>query len=168
MRKLLAIALLLAFGFAAEARAQAAPATVNQETLAEARKLLVVTRMQTHMDMMMSHMMTMLTDLLSKANPGKQEEVRKAVTELFLPEMRAALPGLLDEIAKLYTLHFSADELRQVVAFYESPVGRKAIDTMPAITQQSMAMGQAWGQQVAQRAIEKHAETLRQRGITNL
>ncbi|MBP7062935.1 DUF2059 domain-containing protein [Ferrovibrio sp.] len=155
----------------AQAQAQAQPGVapaINPEALAAARRLMEVSKIQATMDQMAGQMLGMLGQALGQANPGKQAEINQAMTELFLPELRASLPGLLDEMAKLYTLHLSAEELRQIVGFYETPAGRKVIEIMPAIMQQSMLMGQSWGQQVAQRALQKHADTLRQRGITNL
>lgn len=144
-----------------------APA-INPEALAAARRLLEVSNIQATMDQMAGQMLGMLGQALGRANPGKQAAINQALTELFLPELRASLPSLLDEMAKLYTLHLSAEELLQIVGFYETPAGRKVIEIMPAIMQQSMLMGQSWGQQVAQRALQKHADTLRQRGIENL
>lgn len=55
-------------------------------------------------------------------------------------------PALMDEMmvetAKLYARHFTAPELRQIAAFYKTPVGAKMVAAMPQLSAESMQMGQ--------------------------
>lgn len=55
-------------------------------------------------------------------------------------------PALMDEMmaetAKLYARHFTAPELRQIAAFYKTPVGAKMVAAMPQLSADSMQMGQ--------------------------
>jgi uncharacterized protein len=44
-------------------------------------------------------------------------------------------------MAKLYTDSFTESELRDLVAFYETPTGKKAASLMPVLTQKGMAIG---------------------------
>ena len=41
--------------------------------------------------------------------------------------------------------HFSSAELRQLISFYQSPIGQKIITELPAVTQESMEAGPAVG-----------------------
>ena len=107
-------------------------------------------------------------DTIVQANPDQDAKVRRAMDELFLPELSARLPAFMDEIAILYTTHFTLKELRQLNAFYASPVGKKSVNAMPQIAQQSMQIGSVWGQRAAQDVLQKLAPQLRQRGIKNL
>jgi hypothetical protein len=145
-----------------------AQAAVNEAALAEARKMMAVIKAEAMVQQMASQMMGLMADALGKANPGKEAEIRAAVTDLILPEFSAAMPEMLDDMARLYTLHFTAEELRAVIAFYETPVGRKTIEKMPVLMQQAMIMGQAASQRIVQRIIEKNGDALRARGIKNL
>ncbi|ABK38947.1 DUF2059 domain-containing protein [Aeromonas hydrophila] len=47
------------------------------------------------------------------------------------------------EVAAIYRKHFTEAELKQLIAFYQSPVGKKSLDTMPAIFQESSLVGQS-------------------------
>ncbi|UBQ51286.1 DUF2059 domain-containing protein [Aeromonas hydrophila] len=47
------------------------------------------------------------------------------------------------EVAAIYRKHFTEAELKQLIAFYQSPVGKKSLDTMPAIFQESALVGQS-------------------------
>ena len=62
---------------------------------------------------------------------------------------KVQIDELLDQIVPLYTKHFSEAELKELIAFYDSPVGKKVIATLPAIAQESMLVGQTWGQKKA-------------------
>ncbi|WP_323973541.1 DUF2059 domain-containing protein [Aeromonas hydrophila] len=47
------------------------------------------------------------------------------------------------EVAAIYRKHFTEAELKQLIAFYQSPIGKKSLDTMPAIFQESSLVGQS-------------------------
>ncbi|MDD9224644.1 DUF2059 domain-containing protein [Aeromonas hydrophila] len=47
------------------------------------------------------------------------------------------------EVAAIYRKHFTEAELKQLIAFYQSPVGKKSLDTMPALFQESSLVGQS-------------------------
>lgn len=62
--------------------------------------------------------------LLIVKNPGVEEELNKAIAntiESYLPRK----DELLNQFARVYAIRFSMEELEQIVAFYESDVGRK-------------------------------------------
>jgi len=62
----------------------------------------------------------------------------------FEGKMKSALEGSVsyDEITKwganVYSAHFTLSELRQLIAFYTSPLGHKLLQDQPEIGQQSM------------------------------
>lgn len=62
------------------------------------------------------------------------------------------------QFVRLYMDNFSEDELRQISAFYKTPVGQKSLQKLPELMQQ----GAAIGQQVA----EAHLPELREAIIT--
>ena len=54
---------------------------------------------------------------------------------------------------ELYDKYFSNDEIKALTAFYESPLGQKMIQVLPALTAESMSRGQTLGEQAGQRAF---------------
>lgn len=80
----------------------------------------------------------------------KKKELEKLSQEM--PKVVAALNELLSdpaifqemmaEMGPLYARHFTTDEVRQMAAFYRSPLGAKILTTMPAVVNESMALGQ--------------------------
>jgi hypothetical protein len=67
---------------------------------------------------------------------------------------------LTDLIVPIYDKHFSEEDIDQIIAFYNSPIGKKLISEMPMIMQESMSAGQAWGKQLA----GKVASELKEKG----
>jgi hypothetical protein len=66
----------------------------------------------------------------------------------FQPQMRDFLnkymswASLKDDMAKAYMNEFTEPELNELTKFYQSPVGKKTVEKMPALMQQGAAMGQ--------------------------
>lgn len=52
--------------------------------------------------------------------------------------------GLLDYITPVYADRYSLDELKQLVAFYKSPIGQRVVKESPIIMTNSMEAGAAW------------------------
>jgi len=50
--------------------------------------------------------------------------------------------GLKGELVDIYAKEFSGEELATLREFYQTPVGRKAIERLPALMAQGMQMGQ--------------------------
>lgn len=166
MIRSIAAASVLAAGLALAAPQAHAQAANDAVAVAEAKKVLTATKTLELMQQIVPQQVTAITNLVAKANPGHEAIIRQIIEEIFVPDFMASLPAYLDEVAVLYTKHYSLDELRQLNAFYEGPLGKKVIDTTPLITQQSIVMGQAWGGKIARGALEKAAPKLRERGIT--
>ena len=79
------------------------------------------------------------------------------VKEAFWNEFRKELSAeeLIKLIIPLYDKHLTHPEIKELIKFYETPVGKKMIAVMPAITAESMQAGQQWGMDIAMRAKRK-------------
>ena len=66
----------------------------------------------------------------------------------FMTDVKAALPSLYERIAKIYMETYSHEEIRQIMDFYNSPIGKKMVEMNPVITQQSMMAAQSWGMEL--------------------
>ena len=66
----------------------------------------------------------------------------------FIEQARARRAELEDGYATLYDRHFTTDEVRQLIAFYDTPVGRRFLEVQPTLLREGIAMGQEWGQRI--------------------
>jgi len=155
---------LLAVAFAATlcispVAAQPAPA----DTLAAARELITIMRATDQLKQMLPTIMQALKHAIAQ---GRQQVERDLDTlmPVLLDGMSSRIGDLVDQMAAVYARNFTSDEIRQLTTFYRSPVGQKFLEKMPTVMQESMSLGQAFGQQVATELQGKMIEELRKKG----
>jgi uncharacterized protein len=71
---------------------------------------------------------------------------------------------LIDMSARIYASHFTESELKQLLAFYQSPVGQKAIVEEPKALDESVASGGQWGDNLADEVVVKMRDEMKKRG----
>ena len=75
------------------------------------------------------------------------QRVREIVSELVEAEFDKAFASdgaLARGLARVYAKHFTDEEIRGLITFYETPLGRKVTDTLPAIAEESMQVSVKW------------------------
>ena len=70
------------------------------------------------------------------------DEMKATVAQWFYEEIRweELKPKMID----LYVKEFSEQELKELLAFYKTPTGKKALSKLPTIMQQRAAIGQQY------------------------
>lgn len=74
----------------------------------------------------------------------------------FIKEVDAS--QLVELNVPIYDKYLSHDDIKGIIAFYESPVGQKFIDVLPQIVQESYVAGQEWGYGIGTKLREKLEE----------
>jgi len=64
----------------------------------------------------------------------------------FLVEFDATLPALYDKIAKVYMDTYTKEDVKAMLAFYDTPVGKKMQEKNGEILEKSQVAAQEWGQ----------------------
>lgn len=175
--KKIVVSLLAGFAFAHGAfAADAAPAPAPDAASASAvRELLDAMNYRTlwkaSMDQMtkaMPGMMRQQAEAALNADTRLTDAQRKeriAKVEAEMPKFAAVMgsvmsdPGLMvemeGEMITLYTRYFTADELKQIAAYYRTPLGAKSLQLMPQVMTESMAIGQRVTMPRIQKAMEQ-------------
>ena len=143
----------LAFTLATPALAQA-PKPVDPAALAQAKIVFEKSGSATIGQQMATAIMNAQKAQLEQANPGKTAEINEVVG-LMQAEFNKQLPPMIEAIAAIYAQHFTTEELTQLSAFYDSPVGRKLIKEMPQIMSETMTMAQTFAQKMAMEVMVK-------------
>jgi uncharacterized protein len=141
----------------------AAAQTPAPDALAAAREL--VTTMKAG-DMLKSLMPVILQQLKPVIVQGRPQVERDfdAIMPTLVEAMTTKTDEFNDLVADIYARNFTAAEIREVTTFYHSPVGQKLLEKMPVISQESMMIGQKWGQAIAGDMRNRIIEELRKRG----
>jgi len=131
------------------ARAQTALAAPPAENLAAARELVQAAKMTDNF----KQVLPILVQNLKQTDVQNRPEVEKQY-EALMPRFNQAaaqrLNELSDAMAAIYARNFSVDELHDITAFFRSPTRQKYLQLVPSLTQQSMAAGQQFGQEIMQ------------------
>jgi uncharacterized protein len=67
----------------------------------------------------------------------------------------ADVNDLVDIVVPIYARECDRETMIAAIRFYESPQGRILTSKMPAMTEQSMIAGRAWGKAVAEKTIQQ-------------
>lgn len=98
-----------------------------------------------------------------KSIMGNFKNMKTGVPDEFWKEMETELSGTsIDELVTMltpvYKKYLAEADLKEIIAFYNSPAGKKLAESTPGIMGESMQAGQAWGQTVATRIVNKLKE----------
>jgi hypothetical protein len=71
---------------------------------------------------------------------------------------------LSNEVARLYTTLFTEQELKEILAFYTAPTGKKMLAEQPKVLEGSMKFAQDWANKLSDEVIAKMRDEMKKRG----
>jgi len=74
------------------------------------------------------------------------------------------LSELVDAAARIYASHFTEQELKDLLAFYQSPLGKKAIAEEPKALDESMNYAGTWADNLSLQVIDSMRAEMKKRG----
>lgn len=144
MRKyfLAAMSFLLLLCCAPALMAQSTPAKTKEANI---RKLL---KMMDAGDSIKSSMEVQISEFRSsmpQVPPKFWDEVLKEVD----------LDKFIELLIPIYDKHFSNTDIKAMIAFYETPVGKKYLSKLPQVTTEMEAIGEKYGEQIGHKVIKR-------------
>lgn len=122
---------------------------------ADIRQLLDVAGTKSLMSQLMGNMSKSLRPVLTNTLPPG--DYRAQLIDLFLDEFEtrvtAEIPKLIDAAVPIYDKYLSDEEIKGLLQFYQTPLGRKALGVLPQITMDMQNEGQKLGQQIGQETM---------------
>lgn len=91
-----------------------------------------------NMEKQMDTAINQMVDVQVKANP-QLAQVKGAMKQFMSKYLRYS--AIKDDLIKIYTAEFTEAELKELTAFYRTPVGKKSIEKMPALMQKGSELG---------------------------
>ena len=98
-----------------------------------------------------------------QTNPALGKALNDVATQL-RTEYAPRASQLVDQVAQLYAKAFTEQELKDALAFYKSPLGRKMVKEEPEILDQSMRNAQNWANRLSEEVISKMRAEMKKRG----
>jgi hypothetical protein len=101
----------------------------------------------------------------AKAKADKIDDVTVAeLRKEFERVQLASVTEIMKEAPPIYARHFTVDELKQLIAFYRTPVGVKALRELPQVMGEFTAKLVPRMQSMQQASIEAFNRVLREHG----
>lgn len=94
-----------------------------------------------------------MIDIISKNIGNIDEESLKELKVEFSNEENIA--EIMNSTREIYKKHFTPADIKGLIAFYESPVGKKFTEKQTPIMTESMAVGEAWGRKLGEKVAQK-------------
>jgi hypothetical protein len=94
---------------------------------------------------------------LRRGIPTDRPEIRDRVIGIYEEEVQKAFTteNLNALIIPIYDKCFTGDELIALIAFYDTPLGKKVVEALPQIFRASSAAGEQLGREVQERVTER-------------
>jgi len=126
----------------------AAQSKIDPAKEADIRKLLELVGTKAIVSQTMDSMSKSIKPLLTNSLPPG--EYREKLVDLFFAKFtaKADVERLLDLAVPVYDRNFSHQEIRGLIEFYQTPLGQKAIATLPKVMAELQEQGRKWGEDV--------------------
>jgi hypothetical protein len=148
---------LAAFGPAAHGQQPSAAA------IATAKELVAATKATTVFNPLIAGVVEQAKLLFLQQNPALAKDLNE-IAEKMRTDLEPRFSELSDEMAKLYATHFTEAELKAILAFYQSPVGKKVLVEQPTVVDLSMRYAQDWANKLSDQVIAQMRVELKKRG----
>jgi hypothetical protein len=96
-------------------------------------------------------------------NPDLQKPLVDTMTAL-QPEFMKLQPEVNDIMATSFASHFTEAELKDILAFYNTPTGKKYVAEMPKVIQESLATAREWASRLSDRIVARVREEMKKKG----
>jgi hypothetical protein len=122
------------------AAAQTPPATASPEALAAAKELMAIMSPDMVRQMMQGMVAQMWPQLEMSFGPKIDAATNAELRTEFERTLQEWMADTMKDMPPIYARYFTAAELRELAAFYKTPVGAKALSSMPRVMADFMAI----------------------------
>jgi hypothetical protein len=169
----LAVALLGLPGGAASTQAASPESQVaspeSDEKLAAARELLSLMSQE-----MIAKLVAQVTERMWPSIESRLRAYNPGIDPSSLSGLRLELEriqhdymmNVVKEGPEIYARHFTAEELREIIAFYRTPVGAKLLEMTPRLTEEVTGMITPHMPKFFEKTMEAFSKVLRSRGYS--
>jgi len=144
-----------------EASRQSAPAAaapssekkIDPAKEKDIRQLLELTGTRDRMSQVMTEMEKSIKPLMERSLPpgGYREKLIEAFFVKF--HSKVDLEQLLNLAVPIYESHFSDAEIKGLIEFYKTPLGKKSVSELPQLMGELMTAGQKWGEKAGRTSM---------------
>ena len=160
-----ALVALAAFGLAGTAKSQgvAQPPQVSPAQLALARQIVEIKGVKAMFAPLVHGVIKKTTDSVMQTNMMWAKDINDIAVQIE-KDYQPRGQEIVDATARFYASHFTEPELKQILAFYQSPVGQKMLVEEPKALDESMAYAGSWGDSLSIEVMSRLRAEMKKRG----
>src|SRR5580704_1365805 len=163
-----AMALLLALaaiGLAGTAKSQgvAQPPQVSPAQLALAKQIVEIKGVKAMFAPLVHGVVKKTTDSVMQTNMMWAKDINDIAVQIE-KDYQPRGQEIVDATARFYASHFTEPELKQILAFYQSPVGQKMLVEEPRALDESMSYAGSWGDNLSIEVMSRLRAEMKKRG----
>ncbi len=158
-----AVCLVLAAGLASAQQAAAPAKPASPAALAAAKEYLTMKNAPAMYASVVPNIVERVKTGLLQANLNYQKDLNE-VAEIVAKKFAGSESQITDAWAQIYAADFTEQELKDLVTFYKSPLGRKLLSTEPHAIQGSMNYVNQWAAQFADKVGDEFRAEMKKRG----
>lgn len=156
-----AFALLLA-GFVGVAAAQQQPSAAHIQIARDAVEASGAARA---FDPVIPSILQQAINTFVPQNPDLQKPIVESV-QTIAPSFEKRRSEIIDIVARVYAAKFTESELKELLTFYRSTVGKKFVAEQPAVLEDSFRRTQEWSAKISQEVVTALRAEMKKRGHT--
>jgi hypothetical protein len=144
----------------------AGPAAAQQPSpsaVATAKELLMAKGATAMFDPLLPGMIESTKNSLLPSNPGLFREFNEVAAKL-RTELAPRRDEVINQIAHIYALRFTEAEMKEVIAFYKSPTGKKFATDEPAVIEQGLQRAEQWARSMSEEVMSKFRAEMKKKG----
>ncbi len=131
--------------------------------VALAKELIVLKGSTQLWDAVVPGVIEQVKGVFMQTNPALGRELNDVASQL-RTEYAPRSSQLVDQVAQLYAKAFTEQELKDVLAFYKSPLGRKVVTEEPKILDDGFSRIQQWANKFSEEVMGRMRAEMKKKG----
>lgn len=144
-----------------------APGAAQQKpspaAIAAAKELLILKGGDLPFDPVVYNVIEKVKNVFLPTNPNLGKELNEVAAQL-KKEYEPKRAELINDVARMYAERFSEQEIKTLITFYKSPLGRKMVTDEPKIIDQSLNHVENWGNELSDEVLSRFREEMKKKG----
>ena len=131
--------------------------------MAVAKQLIAATGATTVFNPLIAGVVEQAKILYLQQNPALANDLNEIAAKI-RTDLQPRFSEITDEVAKIYATNFTEQELKDILAFYQTPAGKKLLVEQAKVIETSMSFAQNWANKLSDEVTSKMRDELKKKG----
>jgi hypothetical protein len=132
-------------------------------SIAVAKQLIATTGATTVFNPLIAGVVEQAKLLFLQQNPGLAPDLNVVAAKI-RTDLQPRFSEITDAVAKAYATNFSEQELKDILAFYQTPAGKKLLTVQPKVIDASMSFAGTWANKLSDEVIGMIRDEMKKKG----